>query len=328
VEKEWSSLESGERVPLLKTAFSMTIKGITRCIFDDSFEDQLLVEKVSTAYMSAWGEMEARIKEGSSPPEGSERDVDFEKNRGYLRDVVKGVIDRRREGLGGEHVPFIDNLLQSGVPDDQVVSDAIAFMIGGFHTSGNFIVWMMWYLATHPEVQEQLREELERETGGERGDRLRKYASAVSTNYTTYFRQVQDETLRLSTLAPWAVRESPDDIIIDGHLVPGGTPIIQALGVGLHNATTWKEGELEEFNPDRFAVHTDHARRGLEFCPFGTPSRRKCPGYTFSHFETTVILAILLFRFQLVAVPDQVVERDHGLVTMPAKELFVLVKER
>jgi cytochrome P450 len=85
---------------------------------------------------------------------------------------------------------------------------------------------------------------------------------------------------------------------------------------------------LCRFNPDRFAVHTDHARRGLEFCPFGTPSRRKCPGYTFSHFETTVILAILLFRFQLVAVPDQVVERDHGLVTMPAKELFVLVKER
>ena len=51
---------------------------------------------------------------------GSERDVEFEKNRQYLRDVVKGVIGRRREGLGGEHVPFIDNLLQSGVPEDQV----------------------------------------------------------------------------------------------------------------------------------------------------------------------------------------------------------------
>ena len=58
VEKEWSCLETGEKVPLLKTAFSMTIKGITRCIFDDSFEDQLLVDKVSAAYMSAWGEME------------------------------------------------------------------------------------------------------------------------------------------------------------------------------------------------------------------------------------------------------------------------------
>ena len=68
----------------------------------------------------------------------------------------------------------------------------------------------------------------------------------ISLFLLSYFRQVQDETLRLSTLAPWAVRESPDDIIIDGHLVPGGTPIIQALGVGLRNTTTWKEGELEE----------------------------------------------------------------------------------
>ena len=54
------------------------------------------------------------------PEEGSERDVEFKKNRQYLKDVVKGVIDRRREGGGGEHVPFVDNLLQSGVPDDQV----------------------------------------------------------------------------------------------------------------------------------------------------------------------------------------------------------------
>lgn len=328
VEEAWSSLETGEKVPLMKTAFAMTIKGITRCIFDESFEDKLLVEKVSVAYMSAWGEMETRIREGVDPEKGSEREVEFEKNKQYLRDVVTGVINRRKEGLGGEHVPFIDNLLQSGVPEDQAVSDAVAFMIGGFHTSGNFIVWLLWYLATHGEVQDRVREELEKETGGERGDRLRKYAVSVSTTYERYFRQVQDETLRISTLGPWAVRESPDDIIIDGYLVPGGTPIIQALGVGLQNTTSWKEGELAEFNPDRFAPHSDHGRRGLEFCPFGTPSRRKCPGYVFSHFETTVMLSVLLYRYQVVAVPDQKVERDHGLVTMPAKELYILVKER
>lgn len=82
------------------------------------------------------------------------------------------------------------------------------------------------------------------------------------------------------------------------------------------------------FNPDRFAAHTSHAKRGLEFCPFGTPSRRKCPGYVFSHFETTVILSILLQRFRIVPVPDQVVELDHGLVTGPKSELYITVKER
>lgn len=64
--------------------------------------------------------------------------------------------------------------------------------------------------------------------------------------FSSYFRQIQDETLRISTLTPWAVRESPDDIIIDDHLIPGGTPIIQALGVGMYNTTTWQEGHMDK----------------------------------------------------------------------------------
>ena len=82
------------------------------------------------------------------------------------------------------------------------------------------------------------------------------------------------------------------------------------------------------FNPDRFAPHTDRACRGLEFCPFGIPSRHKCPGYLFSHFETTVLLSILVHQFQLIPIPDQEVEHDYGLVTMPAKEIYISVKER
>ena len=81
------------------------------------------------------------------------------------------------------------------------------------------------------------------------------------------------------------------------------------------------------FNPDRFAASEDHAKRGLEFCPFGTPSRRKCPGHIFAHFEATVILSILLLQFQVVPIPDQVVEPDYGAVTTPSTELYIFVKK-
>ena len=64
--------------------------------------------------------MQTRLKEGKVPEKGSERVMEFERNRQYLREVVKNVISRRKEGLGGDHVPFIDNLLQSGVSEDQV----------------------------------------------------------------------------------------------------------------------------------------------------------------------------------------------------------------
>ena len=46
--------------------------------------------------------------------------MDFEKNRQCLRGIVKDAISRHQQGIGEEHVPFIDSLLQSGVPDDQV----------------------------------------------------------------------------------------------------------------------------------------------------------------------------------------------------------------
>lgn len=56
-------------------------------------------------------------------------------------------------------------------------------MIGGFHTSGNLMVWLLWYLANNPDIQDKLREELKRETEGDVGDRLKGYVSSVSTSY-------------------------------------------------------------------------------------------------------------------------------------------------
>ena len=49
--------------------------------------------------------------------------------------------------------------------------------------------------------------------------------------------QVQDETLRLSTLDPWAAHYSDKNITIEGHVIPAATPIIYALGVGLKSQT-------------------------------------------------------------------------------------------
>ena len=56
-------------------------------------------------------------------------------------------------------------------------------------------------------------------------------------------RQVQDETLRLSTLGPWAARCSDKDVKVCGYHVPAKTPIVIALGVSLKNKQQWQEEE-------------------------------------------------------------------------------------
>lgn len=56
-------------------------------------------------------------------------------------------------------------------------------------------------------------------------------------------RQVEDETLRLSTLAPWAARYSDKDVWVCGYRIPAQTPVITALGVALKNVEQWQDEE-------------------------------------------------------------------------------------
>ena len=60
-----------------------------------------------------------------------------------------------------------------------------------------------------------------------------------------YLRQVLDEALRVSTLAPYAARYSDHDITVGGYFIPAGTPIVQSLGVALKNECAWK-GDVEK----------------------------------------------------------------------------------
>ena len=56
-----------------------------------------------------------------------------------------------------------------------------------------------------------------------------------------FLRQVQDETIRLSTLASYSARYCDEDITICSYKIPARTPMIQALGVGLKNKTVWED---------------------------------------------------------------------------------------
>ena len=63
--------------------------------------------------------MEQRLHVG--PPEpGSEREREFNTNLQSMKDAVLRVISRRREGSITEDIPFIDALLQTQVPEEQV----------------------------------------------------------------------------------------------------------------------------------------------------------------------------------------------------------------
>lgn len=61
------------------------------------------------------------------------------------------------------------------------MSDVISFLVGGFHTSGYLMTWLLWYLASNPASQNRLHEEIVKEVGGDCGERLKAYALRTDT---------------------------------------------------------------------------------------------------------------------------------------------------
>ena len=66
--------------------------------------------------------MEQRLHTG--PPEpSSDREKEFNDDLQQIQNKLRNIIDKRRNGQGQDYVPFIDALLQSSVPDEQVINN-------------------------------------------------------------------------------------------------------------------------------------------------------------------------------------------------------------
>ena len=81
------------------------------------------------------------------------------------------------------------------------------------------------------------------------------------------------------------------------------------------------------FNPERFNPDQVKNRDSLAFAPFGFAGKRKCPGYRFAYFETTVFLVKLLKNFKVELVEGTKVTSVHQLVTHPS-EFWITCEKR
>ncbi|XP_065913881.1 cytochrome P450 20A1-like isoform X2 [Dysidea avara] len=307
----WSQLGENDTVDLSDEFLSMTIKGITRTCYGNVYNNDEEVYNMTQIYYKLWNEIEQCLRVG--PPEpGSTREIELKDNCQQMRVRLQHVIDRRRSGDDQSTVPFIDALLQSGVPDEQIIAEAITFLIGGLHNTGYLLLWTLHYLTVHKDIYDKVVEEMKRKVGPDYGNKLKDYAY----DHTTCLRQTLKETLRLTVISAFAARYSDDDIVVGGYHVPAGTPIVMALGVSLKSKKIWQD--VEKFD----VAHCSYlqGKDRVAFAPFGH-GRRKCPGHLFSYIEASVFLTILLQRFIFEPVGGaKEAQRVHGFLLTTPKE--------
>jgi cytochrome P450 len=102
---------------------------------------------------------------------------------------------------------------------------------------------------------------------------------------------------------------------IGGYRIPARSTVIVSPYVTHRHPDFWEQPEV--FNPDRFTPERVSQRMKGAYFPFlGGP--HQCIGNEFAMLEMCLVVAIVLQRFDVELLPDQIISPKAGLTLRPS----------
>ncbi|MBP2368088.1 bifunctional cytochrome P450/NADPH--P450 reductase [Pseudonocardia parietis] len=317
---KWERTNPGEPVDVTADTTRLTLDTIALCGFGYRFNSfyRETNHPFVDAMLGVLAESQARTR---MPPalvrarRGAEHR--FARDLALLTGTVGTILDdRRRSADPGDdllaHMLTGTDKQGRQLPDHNIVSQCITFLVAGHETTSGLLSFAIAYLIKHPDVVARAQQEVDRVLGTDPGVE----PSAEMLGRLTYVRQILDETLRLWPTAPAFTRRPYADDTVGGHPMARGTAII-ALTPMLHRLPEVWGPDAERFDPDHFAPDRRDAIPPNAFKPFGS-GQRACIGRQFAMQEAVLVLGMLLQRFELV---------DHTGYRLKIKEALTLKPE-
>ncbi len=180
--------------------------------------------------------------------------------------------------------------------DNQEMVDQVAiFFLAGHETSASALSWALYLLATNPEWQEQVAQEVAQVMGGENIE-----FSDISKLKLT--RDTFREALRLYPPVPMMVRQNQCPEQFRDRVLPRGSQIVLSPWHLQRHERLWDNPD--DFDPTRFGTENGKECLRHAFIPFSAGAR-VCTGAGFAMIEGPLLLAMLLGAFRFEAVPDK-----------------------
>lgn len=214
--------------------------------------------------------------------------------------VLAQVIAHQRQAGGGEDtllamlVDMVDTETGEGMSDPQLRDEVMSMFLAGYETTSLTLAWIFHYLTHHPELVEQLRDEVDGALGG----RAPAFEDLPRLSLT---RMVISEALRIRPPAWMITRSAVADDVIDGFHIPAGATVWPSFYNAHHHPDHWEEPD--RFDPARFSPERSASRHRYAWVPFGA-GQRLCIGKDLAVMEAQVILALILQRYTFTAQPS------------------------
>lgn len=302
----WDSLGDADRVLDMRVAMQrLTLNILTKASFtvDWETEAEQIVEAVTVANEHTNRRLLAPIDLPEWAPLPSVRR--FVETRKAVDETVYSLIaERRRADTEGNDLL---SLLMSahddqgaGMTDEELHDELISLIFAGHETVSVCLTWTWYLLSRDAEVTRRLRAEIDDVLGG-------RAPTIDDVGKMQYTWQVLQEALRLYPPI-WLIPRTPiEDDEIDGYRLRAGTrTMLFVCPYVTHRHTDFYDNP-EAFDPDRVAPENTGGWHRFQYLPFGG-GPRKCLGHEFAMLEMTIIVAMVLQRFQIDLVPGHPVE--------------------
>jgi cytochrome P450 len=250
-------------------------------------------------------------------------------NRRYLRAVaildrfVRQLIDER-SGSSASGMDLLSLLLRardgqadSRVSDRQLRDEVMTMLLAGHESNASALTWTFHLLSQHPEIETRLRGEIAEILDG-------RPPTAEDLPRLRYTKMVLLEAMRLYPPIWLIPRQAIGDDRLDGWSLPAGSHVLISPYILHRHPDCWERPEV--FDPSRFAEDRSATRPPFAYLPFGA-GPRACVGTRFALMEAQLILALVVSRYRLTAVPARRVEPDPLLALRVRKGLLMSAVE-
>ncbi|KAK2604636.1 hypothetical protein N8I77_007549 [Diaporthe amygdali] len=209
---------------------------------------------------------------------------------------------KKRMSLGSERPDFVDAMLQKGgeykMTEREMIDNIRLLTSAGAETTGTTLVTATYFLCSHPEVMKKLNTEVRLAFTSE--DEI----DINSVQNLVFLPAVISETMRLHPAAPAAFQRMtpPGGSVVFGEHMREGTTLGIWQWVAYHDPANFLYPD--SFIPDRWLNDRrfDNDKKDV-FQPFSY-GPRKCIGMNLAFVELRLILARVIFNFDMELAPE------------------------
>ncbi|KAF8502557.1 cytochrome P450 monooxygenase pc-3 [Hysterangium stoloniferum] len=224
----------------------------------------------------------------------------------FVEPIIQARMLSHHHGVHSDASTFLDYLLKSGADAKAVRDELLNFLLAARDTTTSLLTFTTYILASHPDIAENVRNEINRVIGE------RDIPTLGEVRSMKYLRAVINEVLRLFPPVPFNIRRCLKSSVLPSPMSKLG-PFTISAGVSVtysplliqRRKDLWGES-AHEFDPQRWLRNDEKpfVTNPFAFLPFnGGP--RMCMGQQFAYIECSYVLIRMLRTFKsLQLAPD------------------------